>query len=192
MGDLLRDALPGHVQREALSGPPSVRVPADRRTTRCGEFCSFRSRTTAYAVHSTAIQALSSETPGRIPWGESVPGHGKAPWTSARGGTGARAPSAVRGRFRQCRIRPPTCTGAVCPVAGSLRASSMPTSTRDDRRSRVTSGNGVHTDSATSPPGSGLSRPPVIRTRAPPRRRAVSRGTRPVGVRIVRGARCRR
>src|SRR2546430_17457874 len=46
--------------------------------------------------HSTAIQALSSQTPGRIPWGESAPGHGKAPWTSARGGTGARAPFASR------------------------------------------------------------------------------------------------
>ena len=32
MGDFLRDALPGHVHREALSGPPSVRCPGRSHT----------------------------------------------------------------------------------------------------------------------------------------------------------------
>ena len=65
-------ALPGHVPREALSGPPDVRCPGRPHTDECGRV--------QVRPCSTAIQALSSQAPGRIPWGESAPGHGKAPW----------------------------------------------------------------------------------------------------------------
>lgn len=94
LGDFLRVALPGHVHREALSGPPERAL--SRQTAHnheYDEFCSFCSNGN---TERQRIQALVSQTPGRIPWGESAPGHGKAPWTSARGGTGARAPSVIR------------------------------------------------------------------------------------------------
>lgn len=95
MGDFLRVALPGHVRREALSGPPARAL--SRQTAHSSSTASS-ARFAQLHGSNTAIQALFSQTPGRIPWGESAPGHGKAPWTSARGGTAARAPSAIHTR----------------------------------------------------------------------------------------------
>src|SRR5690606_40154663 len=67
LGERCRGTYTGSFERPSR---PCV-VPADRTPHECGGFAR-RTR--------TAIQALSSQTPGRIPWGESAPGHGKAPW----------------------------------------------------------------------------------------------------------------
>jgi len=71
---------------------------------------------------------------------------------------------AAYGARGQCWMRPPVGTAATCPLGGSLRAKASPTSTSEDRRRRMTSGTGVHTDSAMSPSGSGRNSPPVMRT----------------------------
>ncbi len=86
LGDVSGGCEPGHVHRGALSGPPDRTRPG--RPQR-----GWR----------------SPPTPGRIPWGESAPGHRKAPRPPARGGTGDGALSLflkarfAAGRLSRCR-----------------------------------------------------------------------------------------
>jgi hypothetical protein len=139
LGDFLRDALPGHVHRGALSGPPVVRCPG-RSHTSLAPPSSTRSFARSAQFNEAQFHRASarqrfrrwfSQAPGRIPWGESAPGHGKAPCTPARGGTVGRAPSSplfqgsVRLRGAKVGVESPT----VLDPAG-LRALDLSTPTR--------------------------------------------------------------
>lgn len=84
MGDVPGTALPGHVHRGALSGPP-VRTRPGRPHTAALQ--PHTARTTSSARRAQRFRRCAHQTPGRIPWGESAPGHGKAPCSPARGGT---------------------------------------------------------------------------------------------------------
>ncbi|PKW07938.1 hypothetical protein SAMN05428944_4977 [Streptomyces sp. 1222.5] len=96
LGDFLRDALPGHVHREALSGPPG------RALSRQIAPCHWSTAGSPVVLTDSEFRRCPLRAPGRIPWGESAPGHGKAPWSSARGGTGVSGRLLLSGsRYRQ-------------------------------------------------------------------------------------------